>query len=283
MKKASSFLLFALLAVALCLPPGQAAMAQSSFKPLSNDEYEFYVSRYPHYAAAEERLNRAWKNLKLASPQDRQDAYLKDQRNWVKNGRHLRAGQLHGQSHSRVDAFTLATEERADYLEEAVARESGNLRTPPPRVPIQVHPSPFIGTWNRTGVPRWYQGTIEIDRVTDDHLVFSFFGMREQNTGELRESAYFESPNVAVYRERDSQGAIHEVRFTLRNQTLSVSGDPPFGTFGLGVSMEGRYVQGPPRYDDPEPGPGPAPAPAPEPESRRKALNMTLPGVLNKF
>ncbi|MDR2386693.1 MAG: DUF1311 domain-containing protein [Deltaproteobacteria bacterium] len=257
------------IALGLCLGLSSKVLAQSSFKPLSDEEYKFYLESYPAYAAAEERLNQAWKKLKGAAPRASQEAYLRDQRAWVKKGRHFRASQLHGPVVSRVEAFTMATHERSEYLEKALERELGFQTIRPERIAKPAIRSPFFGQWSRTNVPSDHQATIEIYRVTADYFVFSFRGFRRENSGGLDESAYFESPNQAVFREQSSDGQIHEVRFSIVNGQLFVSGDPPFGTFGIGVTMEGQYTSGQPRLLEDE---AQDRAPSPEVPPMFKAL-----------
>ena len=103
MKRFVSALMLALL---LCAP------AYS----LSDSEYLRMRKSSADFARADKRLNQVWARLKKSLPKNVFTQLDKLQREWIKSGRDDDAAALMDEGYSRVEAYTMATNDRADSL-----------------------------------------------------------------------------------------------------------------------------------------------------------------------
>ena len=90
-------------------------MAAPSFA-LSDSEYLRMKKNNADFARADRRLTQVWKNLKNSLPR-RVFAELQDlQNDWIFGGRDDAAESYMNDGYSRVEAYTMATSDRADAL-----------------------------------------------------------------------------------------------------------------------------------------------------------------------
>lgn len=83
---------------------------------LSDEDYLRMKRDNPEYARAEQNLTRVWNELKSSMPKDKYHILLKEQRDWIRSERDAFAAGYMKQGYSRVEAYTMATNDRADYL-----------------------------------------------------------------------------------------------------------------------------------------------------------------------
>ena len=112
MKK--NFLRIITVVVCLSLPGNAAALSDADYLQMKRDS--------PEYASAEQNLTRVWKDLKNSMPQDKYYILLQEQRDWIRAERDAFAAGYMRQGYSRVEAYTMATNDRANFLPER-ARE----------------------------------------------------------------------------------------------------------------------------------------------------------------
>lgn len=83
---------------------------------LSDSEYLRMRKSNADFARADKRLNQVWAGLKKSLPKKIFSQLDKLQREWVKSGRDDEAESLMNDGYSRMEAYTLATNDRADSL-----------------------------------------------------------------------------------------------------------------------------------------------------------------------
>ena len=83
---------------------------------LSDSEYLRMRKSSSDFARADKRLNQVWAGLKKSLPKKIFSQLDKLQREWVKSGRDEEAEALMNDGYSRMEAYTLATNDRADSL-----------------------------------------------------------------------------------------------------------------------------------------------------------------------
>ena len=83
---------------------------------LSDEDYLRMKRDNPEYARAEQNLTRVWNELKSSMPKDKYYILLQEQRDWIRSERDAFAAGYMKQGYSRVEAYTMATNDRADYL-----------------------------------------------------------------------------------------------------------------------------------------------------------------------
>lgn len=83
---------------------------------LSDSEYLYMKKNDPDYARAEQRLTRIWNELKQSMPTGAFKELKKEQLAWIRRGRDEDAEIYIERDYSRVEAYTMATEARAEYL-----------------------------------------------------------------------------------------------------------------------------------------------------------------------
>jgi len=84
---------------------------------LSDAEYLHMKKNDPDYARAEQRLTRIWNELKQSMSPGAFNELKKEQLAWIKGGRDEDAEIYIERDYSRVEAYTMATEARAEYLQ----------------------------------------------------------------------------------------------------------------------------------------------------------------------
>ena len=83
---------------------------------LSDSEYLRMRKSNADFARADRRLNQVWANLKKSLPKSIFSQLDKIQREWVKSVRDDEAAALMDEGYSRIEAYTIATNDRADAL-----------------------------------------------------------------------------------------------------------------------------------------------------------------------
>ena len=83
---------------------------------LSDYEYLTMKNNYPPYARAEKRLTRIWNELKQSMSTSDFQELRKSQLAWIRGGRDEDAEIYMERDYSRAEAYTMATEARAEYL-----------------------------------------------------------------------------------------------------------------------------------------------------------------------
>ena len=112
---------------------------------LSDAEYLRMRKSSSDFARADKRLNQVWANLKKSLPKNVFTQLDKLQREWVKSGRDDEAAELMSDGYSRMEAYTMATNDRADALPKLASelRESlkGKKSVAPPAPKRQPKPA----------------------------------------------------------------------------------------------------------------------------------------------
>ncbi len=112
---------------------------------LSDSEYLRMRKSSSDFARADKRLNQVWANLKKSLPKNVFTQLDKLQREWVKSGRDDEAAILMDDGYSRMEAYTMATNDRADALPKIASelRESlkGKKNVAPPAPKRQPKPA----------------------------------------------------------------------------------------------------------------------------------------------
>ncbi len=83
---------------------------------LSDSEYLRMRKSNSDFARADKRLNQVWANLRKSLPKSVFAQLDKLQREWVRTGRDEEAESLMSDGYSRMEAYTIATNDRADAL-----------------------------------------------------------------------------------------------------------------------------------------------------------------------
>lgn len=104
----------AVLMMMLALP--SFALSDSEYKRLKNSNSDF--------ANADRNLTRVWNRLKDDLPGKVFRHLREEQRDWISHGRDREAKRYMNDGYSRAEAYTMATNDRAEYLPER-AREIG--------------------------------------------------------------------------------------------------------------------------------------------------------------
>ena len=98
---------------------------------LSDAEYIRMRKSSADFRAADKRLNQVWAGLKKSLPKKIFSRLDKLQREWIKSGRDEEAEALMNDGYSRMEAYTMATNDRADSLP-GIAKELRDSRAPSP-------------------------------------------------------------------------------------------------------------------------------------------------------
>ena len=101
---------------------------------LSDSEYLRMRKSNADFARADKRLNQVWAGLKKSLPKKVFAQLDKLQREWVASGRDDEAAALMSDGYSRMEAYTMATNDRADSLPKIAdsLRPSARAKTPQP-------------------------------------------------------------------------------------------------------------------------------------------------------
>ena len=84
---------------------------------LSDAEYLYMKKTDPEYARADQRLTRIWNELKQSMSASAFNELKKEQLAWIRGGRDEDAEIYLERDYSRVEAYTMATEARSEYLQ----------------------------------------------------------------------------------------------------------------------------------------------------------------------
>lgn len=118
MKKVFLFIIV----VIMCLSLTSIAVA------LSDPEYLQMKRDSPEYAMAEAKLQKVWNELKSSMSKSAYSYLLDEQREWIGRGRDEAASGYIYKGYSRIEAYTMATIDRANYLPtRAKALENSNI------------------------------------------------------------------------------------------------------------------------------------------------------------
>ena len=112
---------------------------------LSDSEYLRMRKSSSDFARADKRLNQVWANLKKSLPKNVFTQLDKLQREWVKSGRDDEAAILMDDGYSRMEAYTMATNDRADALPKIASELRESLKgkkTPKPNPKPAKVPEP---------------------------------------------------------------------------------------------------------------------------------------------
>lgn len=115
-------------------------MVSPSFA-LSDAEYLRMRRNSVAFARADKKLNRVWAQLKKSLPKSVFAELDKVQREWITSGRDSEAEQLMDEGYSRVEAYTRATNDRADSLPDIAKELRASRRTTSSR-PKPAAPKP---------------------------------------------------------------------------------------------------------------------------------------------
>lgn len=94
----------------------------NSASALSDKEYRQFIKNQ-NFLEADKALNQAWKNAKDSLSEQDFDALKQSQSRWIKSGRDNEARQL-TRKLSRIQAYTLVTNSRADYINNYVKKRA---------------------------------------------------------------------------------------------------------------------------------------------------------------
>jgi uncharacterized protein YecT (DUF1311 family) len=94
---------------------------------LSDEEYTTLKKSNADFAKADRRLAQVWKELKADLYKDAFAELQKDQREWIDSGRDEEAQELMNEGYSRAEAYTIATNNRADELPDIARWVERNL------------------------------------------------------------------------------------------------------------------------------------------------------------
>ncbi len=83
---------------------------------LSNEEYTRMKKNNADFARADKRLSQVWAQLKKDLPKNVFKELQDAQRVWLKDGRDHEANKYMSDGYSFVEAYTMATSDRADEL-----------------------------------------------------------------------------------------------------------------------------------------------------------------------
>ena len=111
-------------------------LAAPSFA-LSDAEYLRMKKNSTTFAQADKRLSQVWNKLKKSLPKNVFASLQKDQRNWIASGRDVEAQNLMNEGYTRVAAYTMATNDRADLLPQLAESLRQGKTTPAPAKPQQ--------------------------------------------------------------------------------------------------------------------------------------------------
>ena len=103
------------------------AMAGAAFA-LSDEEYTSLKKSNADFARADKRLTQVWKKLKADLSKSVFAELQKDQREWIDTGRDEEADVLMNDGYSRAEAYTIATNNRADELPDIARSLAKSLR-----------------------------------------------------------------------------------------------------------------------------------------------------------
>ena len=114
---------------------------------LSDSEYLRMRKSNADFARADKRLNQVWAGLRKSLPKKVFAQLDKLQREWVASGRDDEAAALMKDGYSRMEAYTIATNDRADSLPTIAdsLRPSAKAKTPKPAAkprPVPAKPAP---------------------------------------------------------------------------------------------------------------------------------------------
>ncbi|MBQ7268201.1 MAG: DUF1311 domain-containing protein [Synergistaceae bacterium] len=101
---------------------------------ISDSEYLRMRKSSSDFARADKRLNQVWSGLKKSLPKNVFSQLAKSQSEWVKSGRDEAAEQYISDGYSRMEAYTMATNDRADDLPkiaDSIRKELKNKRSTP--------------------------------------------------------------------------------------------------------------------------------------------------------
>lgn len=93
---------------------------------LSDSEYLKMKKNNAGFARADKKLTQVWKQLKDSMSKEDFEALQKDQRKWISEGRDKIAKSYMKEGYSRVEAYMLATNDRAKELPE-IAKSINNF------------------------------------------------------------------------------------------------------------------------------------------------------------
>ena len=117
-------------------------MVSPSFA-LSDSEYLRMRRNSVAFARADKKLNRVWSQLKKSLPRSVFTELDKVQREWITSGRDTEAEQFMDEGYSRVEAYTMVTNDRADSLPNIAKELRASRRTTPSRTrPAASRPKP---------------------------------------------------------------------------------------------------------------------------------------------
>ena len=88
---------------------------------LSDAEYLKMKRNSQSFARADRKLTNTWNKLKKSLPEEVFEKLQKDQRSWIKKGRDDAANSYISEGYSRTEAYTFATNDRANKLPEIAA------------------------------------------------------------------------------------------------------------------------------------------------------------------
>ena len=83
---------------------------------LSDAEFIRMKKNNADFARADRRLSQVWNRLRKELPKRVLNVLRDEQRDWVEYGRDEDAKAYMEEGYSRVEAYTMATSDRADYL-----------------------------------------------------------------------------------------------------------------------------------------------------------------------
>ena len=88
---------------------------------LSDEEYLAMKEASSDFAKAEKRLNDTWKSLKASMKKQHFKILQEEQREWLDGWRDEDARMYMEKGYSRIEAYTMATNERTKYLKTRAA------------------------------------------------------------------------------------------------------------------------------------------------------------------
>ncbi len=95
---------------------------------LTDAEYLKMKKTNANFARADKRLSQVWKQLKGSLSKAVFTELQEYQREWIDSGRDIEAQGLMDEGYSRVAAYTIATNDRADALPKLAKDLARNLR-----------------------------------------------------------------------------------------------------------------------------------------------------------
>ena len=195
---------------------------------LSDAEYK-KMMKNPEFARADKRLNQTWKKVSKSLKGSALDRLKQNQREWINTGRDASAEEFMG-DYSRVEAYTIATNLRADEL---------------PTLAKSLAASPSKKSFQGTYTRRDRDGgssdlEVRLLNSKNSEVEVSFSAVSDSgNTGEWSGRGRIKNGVLEIYDE-DAEGY---ATLNFNGDKVEVETDGLDGYLGMGVTLDGTYFK----------------------------------------